>query len=373
MASINVTTNLTTEPSFQHNVSSYDDCNLLEFSFPVKIAAILCLSFILLSSLVGNTLIIIVVYKRPEMRKTINYFIVNMAVSDFLLPFTSIPVRIAEIVTTSPQWHIDGTAGLIFCKLNVFLDRVSFAVSVQSLCWIALDRFVAVVFPMKLRLISPRFRALAIASTWIVAMTMRSLDLYSLELVEIGDGRLCTSTLDTTDKFLSNGWYMRVYAALFVVVPFILMTILYCIIALTLQRQNKAIPCTEVHQRSSRKKEGVRMSFCIITAFYFCNLPLFSTYLFMGYKVALPSCLSYKIYWIVGNLIYCLSSTINPIICMTFVSSYRRGLREILSSCWSERLPANNPRSGVKSSEQISLQGLREISKTRDNLAFSET
>jgi len=136
------------------------------------------------------------------MRNTINYFIVNFAVSDFLRPFTSIPFRIAEIVTSSPRWHIHGTAGLIFCKLNVFMDSVSFAVSLQSLCWIALDRFVAVVFPMKLRLISPRFRALAIASNWIVAMTIRSLDLYSLELVEIDDGVVCTFSLDTTNKFL---------------------------------------------------------------------------------------------------------------------------------------------------------------------------
>ena len=179
-----------------------------------------------------------------------------MAVSDFLLPFTSIPVRIAEIVTSSPRWHIDGTAGLIFCKLNVFMDRVSFAVSVQSLCWIALDRFVAVVFPMTFHLISSRFRALAIASTWILAMTLRSLDLYSLKLVEIGDGVICTSSLDTSNKFLSNGWYIRVYYALFVVVPFILMTILYCIIALTLRRQNKTIPFTEVHSKIEQEGGG---------------------------------------------------------------------------------------------------------------------
>ena len=107
-----------------------------------------------------------------------------------------------------------------------------------------MDRFVAVVFPMKLRLISPRFGALAIASSWIVAMTIRCLDLYSLELVEIDDVVVCTFSLDTTNKFLSLGWYMRVFAALFVV-ALILMTISYCITALTPRRQDKAIPCTE--------------------------------------------------------------------------------------------------------------------------------
>ena len=63
---------------------------------------------------------------------------------------------------------------------------------------------------------------------------------------------------------------------------------------------------------------------------------------------------------------YFVSSTINPIICMTFVSSYRRGLREILSWCWSEpRLPASNPRSGVNT-EQITFQEVTEIPETRD-------
>ena len=46
---------------------------------------------------------------------------------------------------------------------------MSLLVSAQSLVWIAIDRFVAAVFPMKLGLISSKIQTIAIVSTWICA------------------------------------------------------------------------------------------------------------------------------------------------------------------------------------------------------------
>ena len=305
----------------------YSGCDIFDIPFSVKVTEILVFSVILLSSLVGNSLIITIVWKRPELRKTVNYFIVNMAVSDFLFALMSIPVRLAETATSSHQWHLSGTAGIVCCKLYSFIQGVSLAVSTQSLVWIGLDRFVAVVFPMRVHCISSRFRAFAIASTWIVAMSVRSIDLYFLHLVEVADGGvICTIKPDRLATV--NEHYPRVYTPLFVVLPFIAVTILYCVIAATLRRQQKAIPCSTVHQRTRRKQEAVKMSFCIIAAFYVCLVPLISQQILFELRIAF-SCSFYKVYWILGNLLFVLSSTINPIICLTFVGSYRRGLKEI--------------------------------------------
>ena len=116
-------------------------------------------SITLFLSLFGNTLIIIIVYKCPELKKTVNYFIVNMAVSDFVFPLTTIPVYLAEASNDVWQWLIESTAGSILCKLRNFVMAVSLTVSIESLVWIALDRFVAVVWPMKFHLITSRFRS----------------------------------------------------------------------------------------------------------------------------------------------------------------------------------------------------------------------
>ena len=354
----------------RQNVSSYLGCDIFDIPFSVKVTEILVLSVILLSSLVGNFLIITIVWKRPELRKTVNYFIVNVAVSDFIFVVISVPVRLAETETSSPQWHVSGTVGLVLCKLYNFVQLVSFAVSTQSLVWIGLDRFVAVVFPMKVHYISCRFRAFAIASTWTAAVSVRSIDLYLLHFVEEANSAvICMIKPDRTA--MVNEDYLRVYTALFIVVPFIAVTILYCVIAANLRRQQKALPCSEVHQKTRRKQEAVKMSFCIMAAFYICALPLILQQIFFELRIAV-SCSFIKVYMILGYLMFYLSSTINPIICLTFVGSYRRGFKEICCSCWSEsKLHERNSRT-EQNTEQVTLQEIRVIPEIRDNLAINE-
>ena len=123
-----------------------------------RIFKLCALCFILLGSFFGNIFIIIIVYKNRDLRKTINYFIVNMAISDLFFPLILLPVQITQLVTYSGHWRVSGIFGSIFCKLFIFTSSVSLLVSAQSLVWIAVDRFVAVVFPIKLGLISSRVR-----------------------------------------------------------------------------------------------------------------------------------------------------------------------------------------------------------------------
>ena len=172
-------------------------CDVLDNSFSVKIGLILVLSTIMLFSLVGNALIIVIVYQRKDLRRTTNYFIVNMAVSDFLYQLSVIPKRMAQIAFSSPQWPLGSTTGYI-CKATSFLDFVSFAVSTESLVRIAVDRFVAVVFPMKAHLVSSRFRTMVIVAIWILAMMLNAVDLYTYELVELRSGKIICTYVDTS-------------------------------------------------------------------------------------------------------------------------------------------------------------------------------
>ena len=64
-----------------------------------------CLNFLV--SLAGNTVIGIIVYKMRTMRKPINFFIVNMAMSDLLFPIFLFPLEIQMLYTDSGL--IDGS------------------------------------------------------------------------------------------------------------------------------------------------------------------------------------------------------------------------------------------------------------------------
>jgi hypothetical protein len=152
-----------------------------------------------------------------------------MAVSDFVYPLSVIPLRLDEIASSSKRWPFGSTTGFL-CKTISFLDFASFSVSTGSLVCIALDRFVAVVFPMKAHLVSSRFRTIVIAAIWILAGMMNAFDLYAYELVELRNGETICTYLKKS--ILSFRIYYIVYSSIFVAGPLITITILYCVIAM---------------------------------------------------------------------------------------------------------------------------------------------
>ena len=349
-------TNISNASSNLQNVEC-TTTSLMKESFSVKISRIVFLAVILTVALVGNTLIMIIVYKRKELRKTVNYFIVNMAVSDFVFPLTNIPVALRMTATSSLQWPFRGTAGLILCKLQYFVQNISLTVSIQSLLWIALDRFLAVVFPMKINLMSSKFRVFAVASTWVVAVIINSTGFVTAVLVDYYGDKICAE--DITSLVYKNSSYVRF--AFIWIAPLIVMTILYCAIGVSLRRQDKVLGHPGKAHRIHRKKcQAIKMSLCIMITFYLFAF-LFLTILVFQFSgkwrslVVNPTfCSTYRVLWFVAFLAMYLSSTTNPIICFIFVESYRRGLKEIFCSRQSKRLKAGNVETGKH--EDIALK-----------------
>ena len=258
----------------QQNLS----CSSFVSSPAEKITKLCACCLILLGSLFGNIFIIIIVYKHRELRKTINYFIVNMAVSDLVFPLIVIPVQITMLLTDSRHWHVDGILGMIFCKLHYFSRPVSLHVSAQSLVWMSIDRYVAVVFPMKLGLISTKIRIAAIVSTWIFAGLFNFHKLTIWGLVVRGNNRYCSNV--NKEFILINRKAISVYFWLkivfFQIAPIFLITTLYTAITVALKKQNKALADTASNvQRHSlqKRRRAIRMAAVIVVMLYVCVTP----------------------------------------------------------------------------------------------------
>ena len=330
-----MSTNFTNE-----SLRSQGNCESSTDSPALKIGKLFLLSIILTFGLVGNVLIITLVRVREELRRTINSFIVNMAASDLILPILLMPFSLKESAANSSnyQWPISGKLGSISCRLNIFLVAVSMTVSVQSLLWISLDRFMAVVMPLKAHLISSRFRAFAITSTWIVAVIINSIDLRTTTLVEY-DGNFYCIRENITSWTLNIFGYGRIF--LVSIAPLIVITVLYSAIAVTLRRQNISLRCTAVKKNDQRKRQAVKMSLCIIVSFNLCVTP----YIVFGMAYLSGEKLPCSVNGLLGFFsvlgIY-LSSTTNPLICFIFVKNYRRGLRWLFSSCPRNRRDTQN-------------------------------
>ena len=72
-------------------VSGSSNVVVLELTKEDKAILIATYSIVLLVALIGNVLIILVFSKYKPLRKSINYFVVNMAVSDLFTPLTIMP------------------------------------------------------------------------------------------------------------------------------------------------------------------------------------------------------------------------------------------------------------------------------------------
>ena len=346
--------------------TNFSHCGNFVPSVPVQMTQIVFLSVILVLSLVGNSLIIIVVYnyKRPELRKTVNYLIVNMAVSDFVFPLTAIPASLAEMSTGSFAWPISGTAGLILCKLRSFLMSVSLTVSIESLVWIAFDRFLAVVWPMKVRRISSRFRSFAVVSTWIGAVVLSFLDLYFYHLIIENDTMKCSADLN------SPAFIAFVYTKMTVIniAPVVLITILYSAMTVNLRRRDKALQRSAAQRTDHKKRRAIKTSLCVLASFDLFFLPAAMALILWRTPVS-SSCLFFNHFFLFSSSAVYISSTTNPIICFTFVESFRRGLREILHFSVCNRFKAKAKRRAGR--EEIILKIIRVISGIEDNLAFN--
>ena len=308
-------------------------CSSLINPEALKVGATVAYSLILVVSLVGNSLIVLIVYKTPTLRKPINMLIVNMSMSDLLFPIFLIPVRLSEL--NVGLWLIGGTLGQALCKIHAFLADTSSLVSIQSLILITVDRYAAVVVPLRSPLISRKVCRCLIVGTWILAAAFHSPNFFTFNLVEYQEGKRCMNQWEVLfGEKSSVGIYLLSASILFFYIPFVVLAILYSIILIKLKKQ--AHPgeqsANAEEQRTRRNRKVLKMTVAIVVAFFICWIP-FSIHLVIFYLVpteTLDFCTFLVSYYVALLMTYA-NCAINPIICLTFNSNYRQALRRLVN------------------------------------------
>ena len=298
----------------------------------LKIGGTVAYCLFIIVSLAANSLIVMIVYKTPNLRKPINFFIANMASSDLLFPIFWMPWDLSQLHTNS--FPIGGQLGQALCKLVPFFGNVSFVVSIQNLILIAVDRFGAVVFPLRSPLIRSKLCPFFILTTWIVAVAFNSPYFFTVELVEYAEGAWCV--LEWKKVFgesSSLASYRLAFCILFIYIPVPLLVILYSIIVIKLKTQ--AHPgeqsANSQQQRDRRNRNVLQMSIAIVTVFVLCWLPYSINFLILWYPDNFThfSC-SFWIYYEVSIYMANAYCAINPVICFMFSSNYRKALKRLI-------------------------------------------
>ena len=279
----------------------------------------------LVVSLVGNTLIAIIIYKTKTMRTATNYFILNMAISDLLLPILVFPSILLEMY--EGFWFFSGEQGLAFCKVMLFIQYVSSLVSIENLILIAVDRFKAVVFPFRRPLISSKLCLFFILTTWVAASALSSPTIFGYKSVEY------------TGKFQNCNWvwkrsffgdnYLRAMPFVLMTFSFALIVILYSLILFKLKSQKTPgeQSVNAVRQREKRERNVLRMAVAIVTGFAVCWGPLTTITLLNAFvwDNSLPC--EIATYWLITLFMAYANCALNPCICFAFSGKHRQGLK----------------------------------------------
>lgn len=291
-------------------------------------------AFSLLGSLIGNFLLIVASARIKEKRLLL---ITNMAASDLLVAIFLLPRFIKIEITGSNAFLVHGTAGTILCKMCTFLSDMSLSVSTLSLVMIAVERFLAVAYPLVYRSTSSKRCRIFVASTWALAAAFHSPYFYTSRLVRVvgnqsHDIEVCQQSWEPAfnDRLAHRRYGIFLYTTV-LILPLLLISGLYIVIAFHAQN-DKMLTCRSergTKQRRDCTRNLLRMAIATIISFLVCwTLNIVISFINLISPWVVPNC--NKSFMAVSYIAHLLAScycAVNPWLCFLFIPRFFCELR----------------------------------------------
>ena len=127
-----------------------------------RIVQIVCLSLILIFSVIGNSIVCLIVYQKPAMRSSINLLLANLAFSNTLFSIICIPFCIVTLATE--RWVFSS----IGCNVIAIIYNMFTTIAVYVLLAISVDRYMIIV--NRRDRLTPQRTRLIIMALWMYAL-----------------------------------------------------------------------------------------------------------------------------------------------------------------------------------------------------------
>ncbi|CAL1674033.1 unnamed protein product [Lasius platythorax] len=283
----------------------------------------------------GNLIVIWIVMAHRRMRTVTNYFLVNLSIADAMVSTLNVTFNYTYMLNS--HWPF----GLLYCKICQFIAVLTICASVFTLMAISIDRYMAIVNPLRPRMGKKATLCVAIV-IWIVGaiLSLPMLLFYTTYTQNFMNGEvrvICYSDWPNRDENgLSYDEYL--YNVIFMILTYFLpigsMTFTYARVGLELWGSQSIGEATARQLENIRsKRRVVKMMIVVVVIFAVCWLPFHVYFIVTSY---LPEITNEPyiqevflgIYWLAMS-----NSMYNPIIYCWMNTRFRRGFAQFFFWC----------------------------------------
>ena len=301
----------------------------------------------MLAAIVGNSILIYIVWKKPEVRSLTSSMFVNMAVADLLVALFMMPLSIVQLYTGG-QWKISGVPADFTCRVFILISYATLMASILCLIFMAIDRFYAVVRPLNIQ--SVWFRKAKFVTPFIWLMSIALMAIVPVVYKWNPDGSFCEFHVNVvgnqTETF--RGIFLYIFMISYVI-PLAIISPLYAKAARKIwfnRAPGNPLTKNQQQQQEVTKRKVIRMLIIIVVVFAFCWLPAQAIHLFWAittFRVLMPLIVMHLGFWLAHA-----NSAINPWLYIALSTNIRLAFTRIVIIRKSQERPS-------RSSEKTSL------------------
>ncbi|XP_064803116.1 endothelin receptor type B-like [Oncorhynchus masou masou] len=229
-------------------------------------------TLVFIVGIVGNSVLLRIIYENKCMRSGPNILIANLALGDLLHIVIDIPVNAYRLM--AEDWPF----GLALCKLIPFIQKTSVGITVLSLCALSIDRYRAVASWNRIKGIGvSTWTVVEITVIWVISTFLAVPEVVGFDMITMEyKGQhltICLLHPIQANQFMQfyksakHWWLFGFYFC----VPLACTAVFYTLMARKMLRKNE----NTLGNYTIQRREVAKTVFCLVLVFALCWLPLY--------------------------------------------------------------------------------------------------